>query len=356
MIYYGRILANHTIMTKRNDQQMALELLKYASKPLSISALSQHLSDEIPLRTLRRWLAGWIAKKQVLRSGSARATRYQFAHQISTPKTDNALLLAFLRHLDADLKANLLTQIRDLWTHTSTALEGNTLSLGDTHFILEQGLTVSGKPIREHQEVIGHAKAIDLLYQCLHQPLTEKILFDLHKAVQSEPVFDIYKPNGDWKAEPNGTYAIDPRGNQVFIEYAMPVFVPALMAELINEINEVAPENTNLRNAPYHYAKIHMGIAHIHPFWDGNGRIARLLANIPLLKAGLPPLVISQQQRRTYIQVLANYQLGVGQLTKRSGVWPELAMLKQFSNFCAPCYDTTSELVKKAHEIQDKRS
>ena len=57
----------------------------------------------------------------------------------------------------------LLAQLRDLWTHYSTAVEGNTLTLGDTHFVLEQGLTISKKPIKDHQEVIGHARAIDIL-------------------------------------------------------------------------------------------------------------------------------------------------------------------------------------------------
>ena len=77
------------------------------------------------------------------------------------------------------------------------------------------------------------------------------------------------------------------------------------MAELINEVNRIEIETLNVSNAHQYYAKIHMGIAHIHPFWDGNGRIARLLANLPLLKAGLPPLVIPQDQRREYIQALA---------------------------------------------------
>ena len=62
-----------------------------------------------------------------------------------------------------DLHQSLLSQIRELWTHTSTALEGNTLTLGETKFVIEEGLTVSGKPLQDHQEVMGDARAIELI-------------------------------------------------------------------------------------------------------------------------------------------------------------------------------------------------
>ena len=72
--------------------------------------------------------------------------------------------MEFLKNLDSDLKSALKAQLRDLWTHTSTAIEGNTLTLGETKFVIEEGLTVSGKPLKDHHEVVGHARAIDLIY------------------------------------------------------------------------------------------------------------------------------------------------------------------------------------------------
>jgi Fic family protein len=62
-------------------------------------------------------------------------------------------MFEFLRNLDNDLRQALLMQLRNLWTHTSTAIEGNTLTLGETAFVLEEGLTVSGKPLKDHQLV-----------------------------------------------------------------------------------------------------------------------------------------------------------------------------------------------------------
>ncbi len=288
----------------------------------------------------------------VEKTGKGRATRYRYCKS----ETDPVDSLTFLQGLDNDLKLSVLKQLRDLWSHNSTALEGNTLTLGDTHFILEEGLTISGKPLKDHQEVIGHAKAIELLYQTLRQPLSESFIFDLHKTIQSELITDIYKPLGAWKVELNGTYAITEEGLQTFIEYALPVYVSGLMSELIEYINSADIEALNLSNAHQYYARIHVGIVHIHPFLDGNGRIARLLANIPLLKAGLPPLVIAQGQRREYIQTLVNYQIAVGQLDDTSGVWPGTRHLINFEHFCESSYSITKALVDKTRELQLKRN
>ena len=198
----------------------------------------------MPRRTLRRWLSEWVEQGLIIRLGVGRATRYQFDATENNDTDPSIYSFGFLRGLDGDLQRELLAQVRDLWTHTSTALEGNTLTLGDTHFVLQEGLTISGKPIKDHQEVLGHARAIELLYRCLQAPLTERIVFELHEAVQTELVTDIYKPNGAWKVEPNGTHMVAADGRQVFIEYAAPSSVPVLMTEIINFTNAVAAYST----------------------------------------------------------------------------------------------------------------
>ena len=345
-------------MAKSTEKQATLTLLKQAQGPLSLADIAEKINHEVSTRTLRRWLADWEANNQVKRSGAGPSTTYQ---AIRDPRKTVTTLsatdsFAFLTALDPDLRTALLNQIRDLWTHSSTALEGNTLSLGDTHFILEEGLTVSGKPIKDHQEVRGHARAIELLYECIANPLTDDVVFSLHRAVQTEHLDDIYKPIGAWKVEANGTHIVGPDNKQVFIEYALPLFVPKLMAEVLETINANRVEAVTLDNAAEIYAKIHMGIAHIHPFYDGNGRIARLLANIPLLKGGLPPLVIPQDYRRTYIETLSKYQLSIGQLSSTSGVWPDPESLTEFEAFCGACYQSTRELVGEMFEIQMARS
>ena len=343
-------------MARKAQREAVLAVLMRSSAPLSAAEIARRAGPVLPQRTLRRWLSEWVALGLIANSGVGRATRYQSVAAAAADAASAPSPLGFLRGLDNDLQRELLAQIRDLWTHTSTALEGNTLTLGDTHFVLQEGLTISGKPIKDHQEVIGHARAIDLLYRCLNEPLNESIVFELHQAVQTQQVSDINNPIGAWKVEPNGTHMVTEDGRQVFIEYAMPSSVPVLMTEIIEFTNAVNVDNISAITAHECYSRIHMAIVHVHPFWDGNGRIARLLANIPLLKAGLPPLTIPEEQRRTYIQQLADYQVTIGQLDETTGVWPDVSLLAGFNRFCESCYGAIRNLVAAAFDVQKNRT
>ena len=322
-----------------------LNALKAAGNPLSLSEISQISGENIAERTLRRWLAVWVEQGVVVRTGNKRSTRYLYQRKHFYPPILDA---GFLAMVPVDLRTAVLAQIRDLWTHTSTALEGNTLSLGDTHAVLAMGLTVSGKPLAEHQEIVGHAKAIDILYQSLYKPLDKQLIFDLHRATQTEIVHDIYQQVGNWKNEKNGAYSVTSSNQQIYIEYADPSDVDTLMGNLVNYINSFSPDNIDLGIAANIYARVHMGFVHIHPFYDGNGRMARLIANLLLLKAGLPPLIINQSMRQQYITCLADYQLAIGKLNKGTGVWPDEDRLKEFSAFCQSAYAETKKLIQIA--------
>lgn len=324
-------------MALKTEKMAVLEALKSRRVPVSLREIESLTDDAIAERTLRRWLADWVSQGTVRRTGSKRSTRYQWVHA--------TVSFAFMEGLSESQRQALSAQLRDLWTHTSTALEGNTLTLGDTHFVLEEGLTISGKPLKDHEEVTGHARAIDLLYQSLNEPITKALLFELHKAVQTEIVTDIYKPKGAWKVEPNGTYVVGDDGEQLYLDYAAPREVEPLMRDLIEATDSGLP--VPLEQAAWAYARIHMGVVHIHPFWDGNGRIARLVANVPLLKSGLPPLVIPTGERRNYVQMLARYQLAIGQLSRQTGVWPDESRLAEFVQFCSRCYQETENLLAR---------
>jgi Fic family protein len=117
------------------------------------------------------------------------------------------------------------------------------------------------------------------------------------------------------------------------------------MAEVLQRLNAAEAGQLNVDDAPPWYAAIHAAVAHIHPFWDGNGRIARLIANLPLLQSGLPPVVIPKERRREYIQLLAEYELGCGTLIRACGPWPQPDLLAGFTRFVAECYRTTRDLL-----------
>ena len=101
--------------------------------------------------------------------------------------------MRFLDDITATRKEELLGQLRAVWTHDSTALEGNTLSLGDTMFVLQYGLTVKGKPLKDQLDVQNHARAVDrVMAICERGSLCEEDVFDIHRLVINEQSFDIY--------------------------------------------------------------------------------------------------------------------------------------------------------------------
>ncbi len=266
----------------------------------------------------------------------------------------------FLDEFDKDIRKILIAQFRNFWTHTSTAIEGNTLTLGETAFVLEEGLTVSGKPLKDHQEVVGHARAIDLIYDLVKREteITETDLFNLHKAVQTELMFDVYQPVGSWKVEPNWTSMID-GDRQVIFEYASPKDVPSLMKEWLRLLNchvsLSSKENVSEADALSAYAELHIAFVRIHPFFDGNGRMARLVSNIPVLKSGFPPIIIPKERRREYIMSLTEYHLAAGIPNPGQPLLPETEKLEKFKIFCAESWKGSMELARAAQEKQAER-
>jgi Fic family protein len=276
---------------------------------------------------------------------------------MSVERRSSPRLFAFLDGLDPDLRRGLLEQLRILWTHHSTAIEGNTLTLGETQFVLGEGLTIAGKPLREHEEVVGHARAIDLLTDWLGsgRPLRETDLFELHRAVQTERVLDIYAPVGRWKVEPNGAQVVVD-GRLVFNDtYAYPEDVPALMQSWLALLADRRGAALERDAALVAYVDLHASFVRIHPFADGNGRLARLLANVPVLEGGLPPLVIPSTEREAYLRHLAAWQIGAGRITPDSELVSKRDPLEPFVDLCRAAWQASLELVARFHEQAEQR-
>lgn len=262
---------------------------------------------------------------------------------------------SFLHGLDEDIKAALLEQIRTLWTHTSTAIEGNSLTLGETIFVIKEGLTVSGKPLKDHREVYDHAKAVDIVYEMVKvEKITKADIFKLHKTIQTENVTDIFKPVGAWKVEINGSIKVQ-NGKQVYVEYARPSDVNDLMMKWIMAFNEILKQKIARNNALKAYADLQISFLRVHPFWDGNGRVARLLSNLPVIKSGFPPIIIPKEKKYEYIKLLSDNGSQEGIITPDSGLFCNNKYSKQFVKFCESSWSASMELVNNANERQRER-
>ena len=213
----------------------------------------------------------------------------------------------------------LQDELKIQWTYTSNAIEGNTISLGDTAFIIEQGLTVKGKSIREHNEVLGHSRAIDIIYRFLDKViLTKEDIFELHTAVQTNIVIDSECPIGDYKVVENGRYILLDGNNRKYYPYPNPFDIRRLMSIWFSEFEDISKREMSLDESIKRYARCHVGFTSIHPFFDGNGRLARLISNIYMLKNGYLPMIISNENRDIYIKLLSTYNLKSTLLDKNS--------------------------------------
>ena len=259
----------------------------------------------------------------------------------------------FYEGLPTDLRDQLLKRLAAEWTHESTAIEGNTLTLGETVKILELGLTIGGKPLRDHQEVYGHARAIDLIYKMVGRALTREDLFALHRAVMPLSAVDSLNPVGDWKKDFNGTTGVVD-GKSVYMEYAAPGDVPRLMDRWLTDFNKTRPINRPAQ-AVAAYVRTHMVFVRIHPFFDGNGRIARLIANLPLLAAGFPPILVPMSRRSDYIDLLWRYQNTVGRIGRGNRLLPPHPALREFESLLLEEWQKSTSLVEEANQLAKQR-
>jgi Fic family protein len=203
-----------------------------------------------------------------------------------------------LRPLPTAAVARLKEQLTVEWIYNSNAIEGSTLTLRETQLILETGLTIGGKSLREHFEVINHKDAIGYVESLAEQdaPLSAFHVRQIHKLVLSR-IDD----------ENAGQY----RRTQVRIAGAQHVppeswEIPQRMQDWEGWLHQADQEFHPIVLA----AQAHHKLVAIHPFVDGNGRTARLLMNLVLFRHGYPPTVLLKVNRRQYYQVLMKADLG----------------------------------------------
>ena len=196
------------------------------------------------------------------------------------------------RPFSAEIIRKLEEQFVVEWTYNSNAIEGNTLTLKETELVINRGLTIGRKSLKDHFEAINHKEGIQYLYDFVKKKkeLAEDTILALHR--------NILKNIDDTEA---GHY----RNSNVMITGAIHIPPSAVkIKRLMNEFFEWYYENKKRLSTAELAAWIHYKIVHIHPFIDGNGRTARLLMNLILIQNGYPPAVILNVDRQKYYRAL----------------------------------------------------
>ncbi len=176
-------------------------------------------------------------------------------------------------------------------TYSSNALEGNSLTESETKVVIEDGLTIEGKPLRDMYEAVGHAHAYDYIHTLsINKPLEEADILELHRL--------FYEKIDSEKA---GNYRTMP----VFIsgsKYA--VSPPARIESDIKKFVKWFNDNEHKLPTPEFAALAHQKFVFIHPFIDGNGRVARLILNLALIRGEYTIALIPAILRHEYVQSL----------------------------------------------------
>ena len=206
-------------------------------------------------------------------------------------------------------------KLRVDWTYDSNALEGSSLTRGETLFFLQEGLTVEGKPFKDFLDARNHAEAIDFVYQVVkdERPITPGLIKEInalllsgvtHTDAINEHGQKVKKPvsPGAYKRLPN--HVLQPDGTIHF--YVDPLQVSNETEFLCRWLEE----NLESQHALLTSAMVHYNLVRIHPFDDGNGRGARLLMNLILIQKDYPPAIIRREDRRRYLETLAQADHG----------------------------------------------
>lgn len=179
------------------------------------------------------------------------------------------------------------------YTHHSTAIEGNTLTLMETKVLLEDGISVGGKALREIYEVVNHKKAYGYVKKCVteHMDLTEEIAKEIHyMLMENIMVGGIYR---NQEVRISGAAHVPPAGNDMYIQ------IKNFYADLTWKREKFNPIE--------YAAWTHAEFVKVHPFLDGNGRTSRLLMNYQLMSAGFLPVSIAKENRLEYYEALEGY-------------------------------------------------
>ena len=215
-----------------------------------------------------------------------------------------------LRPLPADVVERVEQKLRIESNYHSNAVEGNSLTLGETRSLILRGLTARGKPMRDHLDIEGHDRAVEMIKRAVKetQGLNEVFIRNLHRVLLKEPYeTEAMTPDGRRTMRPItlGEYKTTPNNVKTSTGetyyFTPPEQVKPAMTDLLDwyRAQEAASEHPVIIAATFHYRFVR-----IHPFDDGNGRMARLIMNLILIKHGYTVAIVQSDRKTRYLQEL----------------------------------------------------
>ncbi|HLG30515.1 MAG TPA: Fic family protein [Candidatus Brocadiales bacterium] len=195
-----------------------------------------------------------------------------------------------------------MDKFRVEWTYHSNALEGSTMTLSETSFFIQEGLTSKGKPLSDYIKVIGHIRALKSIDAAIEKgdTFSERLIKDVHTSLFSDNIAvgesESRIVQGSYRCE--NIHTILPDGNiHYFTSYSrIPEELCNLIAWYMNNKDALHPVELA--------ARVHHGLLAIHPFADGNGRVSRLIMNMILMQKGYTPAIIRIEDKAEYLEAL----------------------------------------------------
>lgn len=220
--------------------------------------------------------------------------------QVQRRLDQDLAILKKLRPLPPTAVAKLKEQFAVEMTYNSNSIEGNTLTLKETHLVLNEGITIKGKSLKDHLEAKNHHEALHYLYELVDHKakntVSEQLIRSLQQMIVRETGSSVAGKYRSGAVIITGSKHVPPDAHEV----------PHQMQRLIRWFKDQED-----RLHPIELAAIaHHKFVHIHPFFDGNGRAARLFLNLILMQKGYPLVIILKHDRKKYYNVLQKADAG----------------------------------------------
>jgi Fic family protein len=248
--------------------------------------------------------------------------------------------VATFGELTIEQKKKINYKFRLEWNFNSNSMEGNTLTIEETRSVMVGNITVNDKPLKDVLEMQGHDKVITEILRIGKGELrlSEKKIKEIHSGIMHEENPNLKNKIGQWKDQANEI--INSKGEKYL--FVSPGEVPEKIHALLNKTNAAIDAiNANKKNAPHPIdvaMEFHLEYLDIHPFYDGNGRTARIITNLILISLGYNPFWINEKDRAIYYNYISDIQ-GYG------------GSKDLFSEYCAGLIERSEQLVLNA--IQD---